>query len=188
LSIIGAFASGSVSAQTRNDYCGSVLPSVVVAERAHTGHYLNSTFGYSLALPAGLAAYGDGRAPERGFIIVLSQTPRATLSVDAAYDIFYDITAEGVHRRDINTIRLHDTLSGDQTLAGALAGTPGGRYSLQFQCRGESEALAHEEVIVVRNREIYRVDLQTTVQRYATDLGAFNAVLKSWRWVRPRPP
>jgi hypothetical protein len=45
----------------------------------------------------------------------------------------------------------------------------------------------HEEVIVLRNREIYRVDLQSSPERYAADLGRLNALLSSWRWEAPPP-
>lgn len=189
LSVALALGSASTLAQTRDDYCGRSPPpgADAVPAAMRTGHYVNSTYGYSLTIPAGLTAYGDGRAPERGFVILLAQTPRATLRVDAAYDVFYDITAEGVHRRDINTIRLHDTLISDQSAAGALGQAAGGRYVLQLQCHGDSAAAVHEEVIVLRNREIYRVDLQSSPERYAADLGRLNALLSSWRWEVPPP-
>jgi len=189
LCVVLAVASVSSLAQTRDDYCGRTSPPGVEAAPVATrkGHYVNGTYGYSLTIPAGLTAYSDGRAPERGFVIVLAQTPRATLRVDASYDVFYDITAEGVHRRDINTIRLHDTLISDQNTAGALDHAAGARSILQLQCRGDSAAAVHEEVIVLRNREIYRVDLQSSPQRYAADLVQFNALLSSWRWQAPPP-
>jgi hypothetical protein len=177
-----------LAAQTRSDYCGANVSPSAASAPVRAGRYLNSTFGFSLTIPDGLSANGDGRTPERGLIIALSQNPRATLSVDAAYDIFYDITAEGVHRRDINTIRLHDALLDDRTKPAALDRAAGGRYTLQFQCRGDAMPLVHEEAIVVRNREIYRVDLQSTPERYAADLRVFNALLKSWHWEKPRPP
>jgi hypothetical protein len=187
LGVALALASVSTPAQTRDDYCGRSPPPGAEAAPAamRTGHYVNGTYGYSLTIPAGLSAYSDGREPERGFVIVLAQTPRATLRVDASYDVFYDITAEGVHRRDINTIRLHDTLISDQSTAGVLDHAAGARSVLQLQCQGDAAAAVHEEVIVLRNREIYRVDLQSSPQRYAADLVQFNALLGSWHWQAP---
>ena len=183
-------ANTQLLAQTRDDYCGRNPPQGfdAISGAARSGRYVNPTYGYALTIPPGLTAYGDGGAPERGFVIVLPKTPRATLRVDAAYDIFYDISADGVHRRDVNTIRLHDALISDQAAHAALGNTAGGRYVLQLQCRGDPAILEHEELIVVRNREIYRVDLQSYPQRYATDLGILNALIKSWRWQRPQPP
>ena len=55
--------------------------------------------------------------PERGFVIVLSQLPRAYLRVDASYDAFYDINPAGVHQRDLNAIRLHDAVLTDEAAA-----------------------------------------------------------------------
>jgi hypothetical protein len=35
---------------------------------------------------------------------------------------------------------------------------------------------------VVRNREIYRLNLQTLPERYADDVKVLDALLRSWRW------
>jgi hypothetical protein len=35
---------------------------------------------------------------------------------------------------------------------------------------------------VLRNREIYRLDLQSTPERYGQDVRYLDAMLKSWRW------
>src|ERR1019366_2635636 len=48
--------------------------------------------------------------------------------------------------------------------------------------RGEAALAIHEEIIVLRNREIYRLDLHSTPERYAKDLQQLNALLRSWRW------
>jgi hypothetical protein len=178
-----ALAAASAQAQTRDYYCGG-RPAQGFDQppnQAHSGAYLNKIYGYSLTIPAGLTAFTGSNGPERGFVIGLSAMPRAFLSVDASYDVFYDITAQGVHRRDLNAIRLNDTVLLDQSVPAALAQAPGGRYLMRVQCRGEMPTL-HAQVIVVRNREIYRLDLQTTPERYPKDLRQFEALLKSWRW------
>src|ERR1700677_475271 len=109
-------ASPLACAQTRDDYCGATpAPGFdQPPNKARSGRYVNKVYGYSLTIPAGFAAFTRPGGPERGFIIELSAAPRATLSVDASYDAFYDITAAGVHRRDLNTISLHDAVIGDE--------------------------------------------------------------------------
>jgi hypothetical protein len=102
--------------------------------------------------------------------------------VDAAYDVYYDITAAGVHRRDINAIRLHDLLVSDQASSYSLDHAAGGRYVTRVQCAGDARVYVHDDVIVMRNREIYRLDLQSVPERYAADVKALNAMLRSWRW------
>ncbi|HEY6451697.1 MAG TPA: hypothetical protein VIX87_03785 [Steroidobacteraceae bacterium] len=175
--------------QSREAYCGAALLADFdpAADRAHSGRYVNSTYGYSVTIPPGLTAVTSASGPERGFMIRLSTAPRAFLSVDASYDAFYDITAAGVHRRDLNTIDLHDAVLEDAVAAATLAHSAGGRYRMRVQCRGHSSVGVHEEVIVLRKREIYRVDLQSTPERYAQDERLLEAVLKSWRWERLRP-
>jgi hypothetical protein len=183
LSVAVAVAA-SAQAQTRDDYCGAVprpgfdqLPN-----QARSGRYLNKTYGYSLTIPAGFTAYTDARGPERGVLIGLSVADHAYLSVDASYDAFYDITAAGVHQRDLNTITLHDRVLGDKAANESLAQVPGGRYVMQVQCRDQEGPTWHEEIIVLRNREVYRLDLHSTPARYAGDLRFLNAMLKSWHW------
>ena len=183
LSVI-ALAAVAVHGQTRDDYCGGRPPPGFdqPLSRAHTGRYVNDTYGYSLTIPAGFTAFTSASGPERGFVIGLAGTPRVFLSVDASYDAFYDITAAGVHRRDLNAIRLHDAVLSDEVADAALARAPGGRYLMRVQCRGEAALAIHEEIIVLRNREIYRLDLHSTPERYAKDLQQLNAMLRSWRW------
>jgi hypothetical protein len=184
MSLALALATPAARAQSREDYCGARLapgfdqpPSA-----AHTGRYLNKIYGYSLIIPAGLTAFTAASGPERGFVIGLSSGPQVYLSVDASYDAFYDITAQGVHRRDLNAIRLHDSVLSESVAQTALAQVPGGRYLMRVQCHGEPALTVHEEIIVLRDREIYRLDLQSTPERYERDRRYLNAMLRSWRW------
>jgi len=182
---IAACALGATGvADARGEFCGVVPPAGFdqPPNHAHTGHYLNQVYGYSVVIPASLSAYTQPGGPERGFGIVLSWTPRAYLSVDAAYDVYYDISAEGVHRRDINAIRLHDQVLGDQASNYSLARAEGGRYVTRVQCAGDAQIYIHDDVIVMRNREIYRLNLQSVPERYANDVKVLDAMLRSWRW------
>ena len=183
LGALGALGAAG-AAHARDEFCGTAPPAGFdqPPNRAHTGRYLNPVYGYSVAIPPALSAYSQSGGPERGFGIVLSWTPRAYLSVDAAYDVYYDITAAGVHRRDINAIRLHDLLVSDQASSYSLDHAAGGRYVTRVQCAGDARVYVHDDVIVMRNREIYRLDLQSVPERYAADVKALNAMLRSWRW------
>jgi hypothetical protein len=153
-----------------------------------TGRYVNGLYGYSVAIPAPLNGYVSPNGAERGFGIVLSWTLRAYLRVDAAYDAFFDITATGVHRSDLSTIRLHDKVIDDQVAGYTLAQRPGGRFVTRVRCGEDPAVFIHDDVIVVLNREIYRLDLQTVPQRYDADVRVLNQMLRSWRWERLQPP
>src|SRR5579863_6476234 len=102
-------------AQNREDFCGAGVPRgfETRAENARTGRYVNSVYGYSIDVPPRLVGYTSSVGPDRGFLIALSESPRAYLRVDAGYDAFYDIDAAGVHRRDLNSVRLHDAVLSD---------------------------------------------------------------------------
>lgn len=150
-----------------------------------TGRYVNTEYGYSVAIPAGLNGYVSAEGPERGFGIVLSWSPRAFIRVDAAYDAFFDITSQGVHRSDLTTIRLHDSVVDDQSATFSLAHKQGGRYVTRLRCGTDPQIFIHDQVIVMVNREIYRLELQTVPQRYDDDVKVINAMLQSWQWQRP---
>jgi hypothetical protein len=172
------------AAMARGEFCGTLPPSGFDAPPAvgHVGRYSNPVYGYSVRIPAPLRAYTQATGPERGVGMVLSWAPRAYLSVDAAYDVYFDISADGVHRRDINAMRLHDQVLGDQASGYMLAHSAGGRYVTRVQCVSDRKVYIHDDVIVVRNREIYRLNLQSVPERYAADVKVLEAMLRSWRW------
>ena len=174
----------AVHAQGRDSFCGRGLPPgfEAAAQRARSGRYVNPAYGYSVEIPAGLTAVVSLASPQRGFVVPLSDSPLAYLRVDAAYDAYYDITPAGVHQRDLNTIRLHDAVLGDEAAAESLSRERGGRFSVRLQCRGDVDIVVHEAVIVVRRREIYRLDLQSTPERLAKDRRQLDAMVRSWRW------
>jgi hypothetical protein len=179
-----ALSAALAQAQSRADYCGG-NPAAGFdrpPNASHVGQYVNKTYGYSVTIPTGITAFTEASGPQRGFVIELSAAADAVLRVDASYDAFYDITAAGVHRRDLNAIRLHDVVLSDEAVDAALARSPGGRYLMRVQCHGAPAVIIHEEIIALRNREIYRLDLRTTPVRYAQDVRYLNALLKSWQW------
>jgi hypothetical protein len=184
LCIVACTFGAAATASAGEGFCGTQPPAGFdqPPNHVHTGRYLNQLYGYSVDIPASLSAYAKPEGPERGFGIVLSWLPRAYLSVDAAYDVFYDITADGVHRRDLNAIRLHDLVLADQAASYSVAHAAGGRYVTRVQCAGDARVYIHDAVIVVRNREIYRLDLQSVPERYAGDVKVLDAMLRSWRW------
>ncbi len=182
---IAACVLGAVgTANARGEFCGTQPPAGFdqPPNHAYTGHYLNQLYRYSVDIPAPLSGHANAEEPERGFGIVLSWLPRAYLRVDAAYDAYYDISAEGVHRRDLNAIRLHEQVLEDRVASYSLSHTAGGRYVTRVQCAGDAHVYIHDDVIVVRNREIYRLNLQSVPERYARDVKVLDAMLRSWRW------
>lgn len=150
------------------------------------GRYVNAQYGYSVVIPPNLTGYVSAQGPERGFAIVLSWNPRAVVRVEAAYDAFFDITAQGVHRSDLAGIRLHDAVIDDQSATLKLARKEGGRYLTRVRCGSDPQIYVHDTVIVMVNREIYRLGLQTLPERYDTDVKVINAMLQSWQWQLPQ--
>jgi len=187
ITIVSAILLGAAAnAQARHEFCGAA-PAAGFDQppnMPHLGRYVNKSYGYEVTIPRGLTAFSAAVGPERGIGIVLSWTPRAFLSVDASYDVFYDITAAGVHRRDLNAITLHDSVLNDARSAVKLDGMAAERYQTRAQCGGDPTVYVHESVIVVRDREIYRLNLQSLPERLQADDALLSAMLKSWKWQR----
>ena len=172
------------SCYAQNEFCGRSPPPGFdqAPNHPHQGRYVNKVYGYSVTIPKGLTAYSNAAGPERGMGIVLSWMPRAYLSVDAAYDVFYDITAAGVHRSDLNAIRIHASVVHDEAAGLRFGRSIGGRYRTDVRCPGDPQLYRHDDVIVVRNREVYRLSLQSVPERYAADVKLLDAMLASWQW------
>lgn len=178
----------STTAAAANSYCQRFLSDTRVSASAQPrrGRYANPTYGYAVTIPDALAGYAPAGAAARDIVIPLSGKPRAVLRVDAAYDALYDITAAGVHTRDSVDVQLFDRLLSNDSQPSSLAGTQGGRYRMQLLCRGDGNPYVFESIIVIRNREIYRLDLQTRPQRLHQDEGALEAMAGSWSWIPAR--
>lgn len=169
-------------------FCGQLPPQGFERppNTAHTGPYVNARYGYAVTVPPGLTGYTSAAGAPRGFTVVLSRRPPALLRVDAAYDVFYDITANGVHLRDRFDVRLFDTLLQESAASYSLAGVAGGRYRMTVRCARTAQTFLFDSVIVVRDREIYRLDLQSVPQRVSADESLLEQMLRSWRWVAVR--
>ena len=178
-------AASGRGAQLLNPHCRN-LPAADferAPNRALTGQFDDAPYGYAVAIPPGLTAHTAPGELTPGFGIVLSWQPRAYLQVNAAYDVFYDITAAAVHRRDAQGVRLHDTLLDEQITPTMLDGAPAERDRMRFQCPGDAQIYLHDGFIALRNREIYRLELQTVPERSARDEALLEAIQRSWHWV-----
>jgi hypothetical protein len=156
---------------------------VSAAAQALRGRYTNRLYGYAVTIPDQRVGYAPSSAPARDLVIPLAAKPSALLRVDAAYDALYDITAMGVHTRDRVNVALFDRLLSDDAQPFSLAGVSGGRYRMQLLCRADRQPLVLESIIVVRNREIYRLDLQTRPNRLREDETLLDATAGSWSWI-----
>lgn len=178
-------AASGRGAQLLNPHCRNVPPADFdrAPSRALTGPFDDAPYGYAVTIPAGLTAHSSPDNPAPGFAVVLSFEPRAYLRVDASYDVFYDISAAAVQRRDVQGVRLHDKVLAAQISEDALAGERAERARLRFQCPGDAQLYLLDSLIVVRNREIYRLELQTVPARASQDEALLQALQRSWRWV-----
>jgi hypothetical protein len=177
------------SAARADSPCGTVPAlSAPPAAVARTGLYRNVVYGYALRLPASLTAWVIPGSAERGFSVMLAGAPPAYLRVDASYDTFYDVTPVAVHRRDLDTRRLHVAALADEPPAKtALGGAAGWRFVTHVRC-GAGNDYIDDDTIVIRRREIYRVQLHSADGRYAEDLKLLRGLTHSWRWLPVSTP
>lgn len=175
----------SQNAADAQSYCRHFAADTAVSASAQAwrGRYTNRLYGYAVTIPNQRVGYAPASAPARDLVIALSAKPSTLLRVDAAYDALYDITAAGVHTRDRADVALFDRLLSDDVQPFSLAGVSGGRYRMRVLCRADNEPRVFESIIVVRNREIYRLDLQTRANRLREDEALLEAMAGSWSWI-----
>ena len=175
-------------AAASDSYCARFDQGLSGGPRIPNNHYTNALYGFALTIPTGVSAYEDASEPGRSLVIPLAAQPRALVRVDAAYDSLYDISAAGVHTRDSVYVRLFDRLISDHAEPYSLAGVQGGSYRMQVVCMADPTRYVFESIIVVRNREIYRLVLQTELSRQSQDESVLDRMAGSWAWLPLRAP
>ncbi len=154
--------------------------------------YANPVYGYAVQLPAGLVGHGaPGPAPDHGFGIALSWTPRAYLYVDGSYEVLDDDTLDKQETRQREFLRA-DALRvlSTQSLSTRLGPLSAVRMVARYACKGLRGLYVKDEVVALSPdlRVVYRVALLTTTKRYRADKAALDELLRSFTLLsRPVP-
>ena len=148
------------------------------------GRYANSQYGYAVSLPAGLVGHdAPAPAPNHGFGIVLSWTPRAYLYVNGNYEVADDDTLakhEASHR-EFTRQDAHRVLSTKSAKA-QLGPLPALRLIARYECKGLRGLYITDEVVALSDdlSVVYTVALLTTVKRYRQDKAVFEEMVHSF--------
>jgi len=154
--------------------------------------YGNAQYGYAVRLPVGLVGYGaPPPAPNHGFGIVLSWTPRAYLYVDGSYEVADDDTLDKQEtlQREFTRKDAHRVLSTQSTKA-QLGPLPALRLIARYECKGLRGLYITDEVVALSDdlSVVYKVSLLTTVKRYRKDKAVFEEIVRSFELpARPWP-
>lgn len=146
--------------------------------------YANSQYGYAVSLPAGLVGHGaPAPAPNHGFGIVLSWTPRAYLYVDGNYEVADDETLakQEASHREFTRQDARRVLSTKSAKA-RLGPLPALRLIARYECKGLRGLYITDEVVALSDdlSVVYTVALLTTVKRYRQDKAVFEAMVHSF--------
>lgn len=146
--------------------------------------YANEQYGYAVRLPAGLVGYGvPSPAPNHGFGIVLSWTPRAYLYVDGTYEVADDDTLakQETTQREYMRQDAHRVLS-TQSAKVQLGPLPALRLIARYECKGLRGLYITDEVVALSDdlSVVYKVALLTTVKRYRKDKTVFEKIFRSF--------
>lgn len=146
--------------------------------------YGNAQYGYAVRVPAGLVGYRAAPpAPNHGFGMVLSWTPRAYLYVDGSYEVLEDDTPAkqaARHRKFTrgDALRVLSTQS-KKTQLGPL---PAVRLIDRYECKGLRGLYITDEVVALSDDRsvVYTVALLTTVKRYRKDKSVLDEIVRSF--------
>lgn len=146
--------------------------------------YANEQYGYAVRVPAGIVGYGvPSPAPNHGFGIVLSWTPRAYLYVDGSYEVADDdtLTKQAASQREFTRKDAHRVLS-TQSAKVQLGPLPAVRLISRYECKGLRGLYITDEIVALSGdlSVVYKVALLTTVKRYRKDRAVLEKIVRSF--------
>lgn len=148
------------------------------------GRYTNVDYGYSVRIPDSLTAFrSTPPAPNHGFGMDLSESPRSYLWVDASYDVFeYSGTlAESIRDSLIDRGAAHAKIRKESsTRLGNLSAV---HVIIDYELRGS--AMISETINARRKANgigiIYSINLESARERFERDSKVVEALRREWR-------
>ncbi len=153
---------------------------------SHRGEYVNSVYEFAVSIPNGLIGQSSPPpAPSHGFGILLGPKGGGYLWVDGSWNSLEYQSSE-MAARDISVYMKERgaTVSQSKVNSWKLGKFPATRVTVWYRCPDSREVFINEEVVAVSldKSTIWKVGLDTRVERYDRDVKIFEAVLKSWRY------
>jgi len=145
------------------------------------GRYANATYGYAVKAPPGRVGHvSPAPAPNHGFGVVLSWTPRAYLYVDGSYESLEGSTLEEQSARFVRADA--QRVLWTRSTKARLGGLDAVRYVARYECPGLQGVYITDEVRALSRDggTVYTVALLTTAERYHADRKAFEAMVRSF--------
>lgn len=185
-----------ILASSNNPFCGDFPGPAFESGKLpkYTGTYSNPYYGFSVKIPKGLVGHNTPPpAPDRGFGVLLSSSPRSYihfLARDGGSE-----PPEAIEQEHLEWLKegAKEILSVKhiKTKLGSLNAR---RHIATYTCHNNPEVFIEDELIAVSaDRHIaYEVGLLTCKSRYKKDKIIFEQVLKTWRlipiidyWAKP---
>jgi len=146
--------------------------------------YSNYDYGYSVRIPKGLTGVrSPSPFPNHGFLIELSEHPKASVSVDASYNAaewrsFAD--AINAHKRYFK-----DEVGGEVSVVARVPAVLGGLRATRFMMKSKTSEV-QEVLLAFRNVPgevgiVYEIVLTTPTSRYNKDKHLIAELQRTWK-------
>jgi hypothetical protein len=146
--------------------------------------YSNYDYGYSVRIPKGLTGVrSPSPFPNHGFLIELSEHPKASVSVDASYNAaewrsFAD--AINAHKRYFK-----DEVGGEVSVVARVPAVLGGLRATRFMMKSKTSEV-QEVLLAFRNVPgevgiVYEIVLTTPTSRYNKDKHLIADLQRTWK-------
>jgi hypothetical protein len=173
------------------DICEPYPPKGMKAGYTYKGIYANGAYGYSIEIPKGHTGglYQDPAAPQHGIQVILSWKPRSNIyfsghanslenkETDKPLDAFgyclYGLNTVREYAKDVKSFEMRKSKLGSFNSY---------QYTIRYTCPKSSQERIEETVVAIPKGRglVYRVTLETTMNRFKKDHKVFHKMVSSW--------
>ena len=176
------------------DICEPYPPKGMKPGYTYNGIYANGAYGYSIEIPKGYTGglYQDPAAPQHGIQVILSWEPRSNIYFSGDANSLEDnetdkpLDAFGYCIFGLNTVREYaKDLKSFEMRKSKLGSFNAYQYTIRYTCPKSSQERIEETVVAIPKGRglVYRVTLETTMNRFKEDHKIFIKFIKSWRMI-----
>ena len=148
--------------------------------------YANETWGFALAIPHGMTAYGQTSPPYHGVWFVLGDRPHGSVVVSGEANSLEFKTPRAAARDQLGMLRKEGKkIEANSLTASRLGVLSAARMETRYRCNGDPAKYVELYVVALSPHKgpLYDLVLTTTVDRLGEDRAIFEGILRNWKLI-----
>jgi hypothetical protein len=179
-----AFLFAAIS--SRADDCGFPPQQLLEKPRnEYHNRYVNWEYEYSVAIPGNLTGYDQADGPHHGFGIILGQKDQSYIDVNGEANSleFHDPSDAAI--QELKFLRDDGKKIEFSSISPSHLGKyPAVQLMARYKCPGSGLLYVHVSIFAIGSTShVYRVSLNSHIDRYRQDRVVFDNIVNSWRYI-----